>query len=162
VTHAPVILVRPFNHAGPRQSPSYVTSSFALQIAEIEAGHRPPVLHVGNLDTRRDITDVRDTVRAYRLLVERGVPGRPYNVCCGEAYRVRDLLDQLVAMSHASIVIEPDAARLRPSDNPIVQGSRARLERETGWQPAIPMSKTLADLLDYWRVQTRSAGARRA
>ena len=95
---APVFIVRPFNHAGPRQSQAYVTSSFARQIAEIEAGRREPVLHVGNLESRRDITDVRDTVRAYRLVVRHGRPGRPYNVCSGQAYRVRDLLDTLIAL----------------------------------------------------------------
>ena len=150
-----VILARPFNHAGPRQSPSYVTSSFAQQIAEIEAGRRQPVLRVGNLDSRRDITDVRDTVRAYRVLLERGVPGRPYNVCSGRAYRVGDLLEQLVALSRASISIEPDPSRLRPSDDPIILGDCTRLRQETGWTARIPMSQTLRDLLDYWRARTR-------
>jgi GDP-4-dehydro-6-deoxy-D-mannose reductase len=87
-----VFIARPFNHAGPRQSPSYVTSSFARQIAEIELDRREPVLHVGNLESYRDITDVRDTVRAYQLILDRGLPGRPYNVCRGRAYRVGDLL----------------------------------------------------------------------
>ena len=117
-------LVRPFNHAGPRQSPTYVTSSFARQIAEIEAGRREPVLHVGNLDSRRDITDVRDTVRAYRLLVRaRTAAAGLYNVCCGQAYRVRDLLDRAdrdVAASRSRSSRIP--RRLRPSDNPVIAG----------------------------------------
>lgn len=144
------ILVRPFNHAGPRQDDAYVSSSFARQIAEIEAGRREPVLHVGNLDARRDITDVRDTVRAYRLLVQQGQPG-PYNVCRGHAYRVSELLDILVSLSSASFHVEPDPARMRPTDNPIVLGSAAKLEADTGWHPAIPIEQTLEDLLDSWR-----------
>jgi len=150
--HAPVFVARPFNHAGPRQSASYSTSSFARQIADIEAGRSAPVLRVGNLESRRDITDVRDTVRAYLAMVERGQPARPYNVCSGRAYRVRDLLDALVGLSRVSIAIEVDPARLRPSDNPVIAGDRARLSSETGWAPEIPIERTLADLLQYWRT----------
>jgi GDP-4-dehydro-6-deoxy-D-mannose reductase len=152
-TDVPVFIVRPFNHAGPRQAPTYVTSSFARQIAEIEAGRSAPVLRVGNLEARRDITDVRDTVRAYSLVVQRGQPGRPYNVCSGEAYRVRDLLDALVGLSRASIGIEVDPARLRPIDNPVIAGDRSRIGAETGWIPEIPIERTLDDLLNYWRRQ---------
>lgn len=146
-----VLLTRPFNHAGPRQSDGYVTSSFARQIAEAEAGLREPVLRVGNLDARRDITDVRDTVRAYRLVVESGVPRRPYNVCQGVAYRVRDLLDTLVGQSRVPIRVEVDPARLRPSDNPVLLGSAERIRADTGWQPEISIDQTLVDLLEYWR-----------
>jgi len=121
----PVFIVRPFNHAGPRQSPTYVTSSFARQIAEIEIGLREPVLRVGNLGSRRDITDVRDTVRAYRVVVTRGSPARPYNVCSGQAYHVRDLLDWLIARSRIPIRVEVDPERMRPSDNPIIAGDRS-------------------------------------
>jgi len=151
---APVFVVRPFNHAGPRQSPTYVTSSFARQIAEIEAGMRDPVLRVGNLDSQRDITDVRDTVRAYRLVVQRGTPARPYNVCSGQAYRIRDLLEWLIGRSRTPIRIEMDPERLRPSDNPVIAGDRSRISTETGWAPKIPIQQTLDDLLDYWRAQT--------
>jgi GDP-4-dehydro-6-deoxy-D-mannose reductase len=153
-TDMPVLLARPFNHAGPRQAPTYVTSSFAQQIAEIEAGMRLPVLRVGNLESRRDIMDVRDTVRAYRLLAERGVPGRPYNVCSGKASRIRDLLDELVARARVPIAVETDPSRLRPSDNPIILGDCTRLQQETLWRPLIPMAQTLGDLLDYWRERT--------
>jgi GDP-4-dehydro-6-deoxy-D-mannose reductase len=146
-----VFIVRPFNHAGPRQSASYVTSSFARQIAEIERGRREPVLLVGNLESRRDITDVRDTVRAYRLLVERGRPGRPYNVCSGRAYRVGDLLTTLVGLSRLQIEVRQDPARMRPADIPVVVGDPARIRSETGWQPEVPIDQTLSDLLDYWR-----------
>ena len=146
-----VVLARPFNHAGPRQSASYVTSSFARQIAEAEAGIRAPVLEVGNLEARRDITDVRDTVRAYRLLVERGRPHQPYNVCRGEAFRVGDLLQSLISEAQIPIEVRTDPSRLRPNDNPVVRGDRRRLERDTGWAPHIPIEDTLRDLLDYWR-----------
>jgi GDP-4-dehydro-6-deoxy-D-mannose reductase len=154
-----VYVCRSFNHAGPRQSEGYVTSSFARQIAEIEAGMREPVIHVGNLESRRDITDVRDTVRAYDLIVRNGQPRRPYNVCCGRAYRIADLLSMLVPRSTAAIRVETDPSRLRPSDTPLVLGSFERLEHETGWQPAIPIERTLADLLDYWRGVLASSSA---
>jgi GDP-4-dehydro-6-deoxy-D-mannose reductase len=146
-----VFVARPFNHAGPGQSEAYVTSSFARQIAEIEAGLREPVLHVGNLESRRDITDVRDTVRAYDFILNRGTRGRPYNVCCGRAYRVADLMQMLVASARVTIRVQTDPDRLRPSDTPVVLGNFARLERETGWRPTIPIEQTLSDLLDYWR-----------
>lgn len=152
--HAPVFIVRPFNHAGPRQSPAYVTSSFARQIAEIEAGLREPVLRVGNLDSHRDITDVRDTVRAYRLVVSRGMAGRPYNVCSGQGYRIRDLLDRLIGQSRVPIRIQVDPERLRPSDNPVIVGDRSRIAAEAGWKPTIAIQQTLDDLLDYWRANT--------
>lgn len=151
------MVVRPFNHAGPRQSPAYVTSSFANQIAEIEAGKREPILSVGNLDAARDITDVRDVVRAYQMIAERGEPGRPYNVCSGRAYRVGDLLDRLLEMARVSVRVTVDPARLRPSDNPIVLGDRSRVTNEIGWEPVIPIERTLADLLDYWRARTARA-----
>jgi GDP-4-dehydro-6-deoxy-D-mannose reductase len=147
----PVLLARPFNHAGPRQSADYVTSAFAQQLADIEAERRPPVLAVGNLESRRDITDVRDTVRAYEALVQRGQPLRPYNVCSGQAYRIRDLLDILLSLAQVRVRVEIDPARLRPSDNPMVLGSHARLTDDTGWMPEIPIEQTLADLLDFWR-----------
>jgi GDP-4-dehydro-6-deoxy-D-mannose reductase len=149
----PALLVRPFNHAGPRQSPAYATSAFAQQIAEIEAGRREPVLHVGNLDARRDITDVRDTVRAYEALAERGRPGVPYNVCSGRARSMRELLDILLSHSRSRIRVELDPSRLRPSDNPVILGSHDRLTADTGWTPQIPIEQTLADLLEYWRRQ---------
>lgn len=158
----PVYLARPFNHAGPRQSHDFVTSTFARQIAEIEAGLSEPVLRVGNLTSRRDITDVRDTVRAYRLIVEHGEPRRPYNVCAGRAYRISDLLDTLIGLSHTQVRLEEDPARMRPSDNPIVLGDRSRIAAEIGWQPEIPIERTLSDLLDYWRKTTPRPGVRRS
>lgn len=145
------LLVRPFNHAGPGQSPAYATSAFAQQIAEIEAGRREPVLRVGNLDAKRDITDVRDTVRAYHALVDRGVTRRPYNVCSGRAFSMRALLDILLSLARVRVRVENDPGRLRPSDTPVVHGSHARLTADTGWEPRIAIEQTLADLLEYWR-----------
>ena len=149
-TDLPAILTRPFNHAGPRQGPDYVTSAFARQIVEIERGARP-VMHVGNLDSRRDITDVRDVVRAYTMLVAAGRTHRPYNVCSGTAHRIGDLLDALIAMAHVRVTIEPDPARMRPSDNPVVLGDRARILADVGWAPRIPIERTLRDLLEDCR-----------
>ena len=157
-----VLLTRPFNHAGPRQPSSFVTSSFARQIAEIEAGHRDAVLHVGNLEARRDITDVRDTVRAYEMLAHSGRPGRPYNLCSGIAYRVGDVLEKLLGMARLSVKVQQDPSRMRPSDNPIIVGDPSRIESETGWRAEIPIDRTLADLLDWWRGQIgASAGTAR-
>jgi GDP-4-dehydro-6-deoxy-D-mannose reductase len=156
-TRVAAVRTRPFNHAGPRQSEAFVTSSFAKQIAEIEAELRPPTLHVGNLDARRDITDVRDTVRAYAALGVSGTPGAVYNICSGTAHRVGDLLDQLLRLSNASIDVREDPARMRPSDNPIVLGDHSRLTADTGWRPSIPLEHTLADLLAWWRSRIRQA-----
>ena len=151
---SPVFLARPFNHAGPRQSPAYVASAFAKQIAEIEAGAAEPVLRVGNLDARRDLTDVRDTVRAYRLLTEKGRPARPYNICSGRAYRVGDLLERMLGLVRARIEVVVDPNRLRPIDIPVVLGNPTRIASEVGWEAAIPIEQTLRDLLEYWRQRT--------
>jgi GDP-4-dehydro-6-deoxy-D-mannose reductase len=147
----PVVLSRSFNHVGPRQDPSFSTSSFAKQIATVEAGGAEPVILVGNLDARRDLTDVRDTVRAYQSIVERGTPGRVYNVCSGVAYRVADVLNGLLAAARVRIDVRVDPARFRPNDMPVVLGDHRRLLDELGWRPEIPFDQTLHDLLDYWR-----------
>ena len=149
----PVFLPRSFNHAGPRQSEAYVTSSFARQIAEIEAGVARPVLSVGNLDARRDITDVRDTVRAYRMLAGNGRPCRPYNICSGHAHRIGDLLEMLLAQARVPITVASDPGRLRPSDQPVILGDPSRVRTEVGWHAAIPIEDTLRDLLAYWRLR---------
>jgi GDP-4-dehydro-6-deoxy-D-mannose reductase len=148
-----VLVVRPFNHLGPRQAPSFAGSGFARQIAEIEAGLRPPVIRVGNLEARRDLTDVRDTVRAYNLVLERGTPGRPLNVCSGKAYRIGDLLEALLRLSHTPVEVAVDDSRLRPSDLPLLVGSPAAIQAEVGWQPEWPIERTLADTLDFWRAR---------
>jgi GDP-4-dehydro-6-deoxy-D-mannose reductase len=148
-----VLLTRPFNHTGPRQDPTYAAPTFAQQIALIEKGRMRPEIVVGNLDASRDLHDVRDTVRAYAAIVERGEPGRVYNVCSGQAFRIRDVLDRLVAMSRVPVTVTVDPARYRPSDNLMLWGDRTRIERELGWKPEITLDRTLADLLDYWRKE---------
>jgi GDP-4-dehydro-6-deoxy-D-mannose reductase len=132
-----------------------VASGVARQIASIEAGLQPPVLTVGNLEPKRDLMDVRDTVRAYAALVERGTPGQTYNVCSGRAIAIGDLVEHLISRSRVPVTIEQDPALFRPNDTPILVGVHARLTADTGWWPEIPMEKTLNDLLDYWRAQVQ-------
>jgi len=146
-----ITIARAFNHFGPRQDPSFVASSFARQIADIEAGRHDPELVVGNLDARRDLTDVRDTVHAYTLILERGEPGRPYNVCSGQAITIRKLLDLMVSRARVAIKIRVDPARYRPNDVPLLVGDPTRIRRELGWTPEISIERTLDDLLEYWR-----------
>jgi GDP-4-dehydro-6-deoxy-D-mannose reductase len=148
-----VFLARPFNHFGVRQDPWFVTSGFAQRIAEIEAGHRDPVLAVGNLEARRDLTDVRDVVRAYRLIVEQGVPERPYNVCTGDAVAIRDLLDMFLSRARVRVEVTIDPGRYRPNDLPLVVGDNSRIRSELGWTPTISMEQTVDELLEYWRGQ---------
>ncbi len=151
----PTIRARSFNHIGPGQSDDFVASAFARQIAEIEAGLRPPVVTVGNLDAQRDFTDVRDIVRAYWLAVARGEAGSVYNVGCGQAHSVRWLLDTLLSLASVEVKVEVDPARLRPSDVPISVCDNRRLVAATGWQPQIDLERSLRDLLDDWRRQVR-------
>jgi GDP-4-dehydro-6-deoxy-D-mannose reductase len=148
-----VRIARSFNHIGPRQEPSFVASSFARQIAEIESGVRAAELVVGNLNARRDLTDVRDTVRAYVMLIEQGRSGRAYNVCSGHAVTVRELLDRLVARANTKIKVRVDPERYRPNDVPLILGDPSRIQREVGWTAEIPLDRTLDDLLEYWRNQ---------
>jgi GDP-4-dehydro-6-deoxy-D-mannose reductase len=148
-----VYLTRSFNHIGPRQEPTYAAPGFARQIALIEAGRMAPTIEVGNLDAARDLTDVRDTVRAYRDILEKGRPGVLYNVCSGRATKIKDMLDLLVAMSRVPVEVRIDPHRLRPNDTPVLLGDPARVEHETGWAPAIPLDQTLSELLDYWRKE---------
>jgi GDP-4-dehydro-6-deoxy-D-mannose reductase len=150
----PVLIARPFNHVGPRQDPHFVASGFARRVADIEAGRWAPEIAVGNLDARRDLMDVRDTVRAYQLILERGQPGRPYNICSGRAISIRELLDRIIARARVPVEVKVDPARYRPNDTPLLLGDPARLHDELGWAPAIPLEKTLDDLLEYWRKTT--------
>jgi GDP-4-dehydro-6-deoxy-D-mannose reductase len=154
-----VVLTRSFNHIGPRQDASFFAASFARQVARIEAGLGEPVMQVGNLDARRDLTDVRDTVRAYAALIARGQRGRVYNVSAGRAYRVGDVLDGLLARSTARIEVRRDPALFRPQDAPLVLGDHARLSADVGWVPVIPIERTLDDLLAYWRQAVREGRA---
>jgi GDP-4-dehydro-6-deoxy-D-mannose reductase len=152
-----VVLTRTFHHTGPGRGEAFAESSFARQVAEIEAGLRPPVLKVGNLDAVRDFSDVRDVVRAYWMLLDRGEGGTAYNVCSGQGRRIRDLLDTLLAASTARVDVQVDPARLRPSDVPVQVGDASRLRAATGWEPRIPLERTLSDLLDDWRARVARA-----
>jgi GDP-4-dehydro-6-deoxy-D-mannose reductase len=147
----PVVRTRGFNHEGPRRGPVFVCSDFAKQIADIEKGRREPVVRVGNLDARRDFTDVRDIVRAYWLALEKGEPGEVYNLCSGRAWTIREMLDMLLGMSKTKIRVEQDPARMRPSDVPVLLGDASRFRNRTGWDPTIPFEQTMRDLLAYWR-----------
>ena len=150
-----VLFSRSFKHTGPRQDASFAAPSFARQIARIERGQAPAEITVGNVDAARDLHDVRDTVRAYAAIAGHGEPGRIYNVCAGQTFKIRDVLDRLVAMSRVPVTVRVDEARYRPNDNPTLLGDRARIERELGWKPRIALDRTLADLLDYWREKTK-------
>jgi GDP-4-dehydro-6-deoxy-D-mannose reductase len=147
----PVVRVRPFNHIGPRQNRKFVAAAFASQIAAIEVGRQPPVIQVGNLEARRDFTDVRDTVRAYALLVAQGQPGQVYNVGSGTSHRIQDLLDVLLSLARVPIRVARDPARMRPNDVPDLVCDSRRLQDATGWQPRFRLEDTLRDLLDYER-----------
>ncbi|MGQ9676840.1 MAG: GDP-mannose 4,6-dehydratase [Chloroflexota bacterium] len=153
----PVVRVRPFNHIGPRQSEAFVTSSFAKQIAAAELGLGPTVVKVGNLEARRDFTDVRDMVRAYWLALQHGRPGEVYNLGSGRSRRIREALDLLVSRSRVPITVEVDPERLRPLDVPDVVCDSSLFRSITGWQPTITFEESLADLLDYWRARLRRA-----
>ena len=149
-----IVRTRAFNHTGPRRGDVFVCSNFARQIAEIEKGRRAPVLRVGNLEARRDFTDVRDVARAYWLALSGGCEaGEVYNVCTGESRTIRETLDMLLARTEAKISVETDPGRMRPSDVMILEGDNARFTEATGWRPEIPFERTLDDLLAYWRAR---------
>lgn len=152
----PIVRARSFNHMGPGQSSEFAGSAFARQIAEIEAGLRPPVVRVGNLDAERDFTDVRDVVRAYWLLAQSGEAGCAYNVGSGVARSARWLLDTLLGFTAVQVTVEPDPARMRPSDMPRSRCNLDHLHATTGWLPEIPLEKSLRDMLEYWRHVVRT------
>ncbi|MGH7203397.1 MAG: GDP-mannose 4,6-dehydratase, partial [Candidatus Levyibacteriota bacterium] len=147
----PIIRVRPFNHVGPGQAPTFVVSDFAKQIAEIEKGNREPVMRVGNLDAKRDFTDVRDMVRLYSLLIEKGEPGEVYNAGNGVSHSVQEVLDLLQSFSKMKITVQHDPAKMRPSDVPDIMCDRTKVTKATGWKPQISFETTIKDTLDYWR-----------
>jgi GDP-4-dehydro-6-deoxy-D-mannose reductase len=149
------VRVRPFNHIGPRQALGFVTSDFAHQIAEIEAGRRPPVVRVGNLSAERDFTDVRDMVRAYLLAVTQGEPGAVYNIGSDTAHSIEEILRTLLRLSTVAIRVETDPERMRPSDVPRLVCDSTRFRRRTGWAPRISLEQTLGEVLGYWRKRAR-------
>ena len=148
-----VMRVRPFPHIGPGQARGFVTADFAYQIAAIEAKMQPPIIKVGNLEAIRDFTDVRDVVKAYRLLMEQGSMGEVYHIASGQGARISQVLDELLKLSEQEIAIEPDVAKMRPSDVPVLVGDAGKLKRQTGWEPEIGLATSLKDVLDWWRSQ---------
>jgi GDP-4-dehydro-6-deoxy-D-mannose reductase len=148
-----VIRTRAFNHEGPRRGEVFVTSNFAKQIAEIEAGLRLPVIHHGNLDAQRDWTDVRDMVRAYWESVHKCVPGEDYVIASGVTRTIRSMLDYLLSLSTHKIECKLDESRLRPSDVQILLGDPAKFKKATGWEQTITFEQTMEDLLNYWRKE---------
>jgi GDP-4-dehydro-6-deoxy-D-mannose reductase len=160
-TGVDVIVTRSFNHTGPRQAADFAAPAMARQVALIERGAAPPVLHVGNLDPVRDITDVRDMVRAYAALMERGTPGSVYNVGSGIGRSIRAVVDALLSRSAIPVEFRVDPARLRPHDTPVVVGNPDKLREATGWEPAIPFERMIDDLLAHWRTRTAGEPATR-
>jgi GDP-4-dehydro-6-deoxy-D-mannose reductase len=155
-----VIRARPFNHTGPGQRPDFVVPALARQVAAAEAsGNR--ALETGNLEARRDITDVRDVVRAYRDLLEQGIPGEVYNVCRGQAVSIHEVAERLLAVAGLDLEIVVDPARVRPVDLPELRGDPSRLHAATGWEPEISLDVTLSDVLGYWQQRTAEAAAGR-
>lgn len=148
-----ILMIRAFNHIGPGQSSAFVVGDFCLQAARIEAGLQEPVIRVGNLSARRDFTDVRDVVRAYSLLAQRGEGGLAYNVGSGHALSIQSILETILRATRADIRVERDASRFRPVDVPLVEADITRLRQATGWRPEISIEATIADTLAWHRMQ---------
>lgn len=149
----PVVRVRPFNHIGPRQAPTFVVASFAKKIAEIEKEKAPPILKVGNLNAKRDFTHVKDIVNGYGLIMEKGDAGEVYNIGFGKSYQIQDILNRLLSLSKKEIKVEVDQSLLRPIDAPDLICDNSKIKSKTGWEPKIPLDETLKETLEYWRNQ---------
>lgn len=140
-----IILIRAFNHIGPGQSPQFVVPDFCKQVAETEKGFREPVIKVGNLSAKRDFTDVRDIVRAYVMLAEKGKSGETYNVGSGKAVQISNILDEILKLTEAEIKVETDRDKFRPVDAPVIKADISKLKTATGWEPLISINQTLKD-----------------
>jgi len=146
------VVTRAFNHEGPRRGEQFVTSDFAKQIAKIEKGKQEPIIYVGNLEAKRDYSDVRDIVDAYWLATEKCKFGEPYNICSGKNWTIQSVLDLLLQLStRKDIEVKQDPKKMRPSDVQILLGDCSKFKKQTGWEPKIPFEKTLEDTLNYWR-----------
>lgn len=148
-----VLIARPFPHLGPGQDPAFSISGFARQLSLMAAGRTEPTLRVGNLAVCRDLTDVRDVVRAYRLALENMPSGDVFNICSGREFQLADLVDELIRLSGVAVQVEVDEARLRPVDLFCLRGSAEHLHRQTGWRPAVMIDQTLRDVYQYWLDQ---------
>lgn len=150
-----IVRTRAFNHIGPRMSDSFAASSFAKQIALIEKQKQKPVIYVGNLESLRDFTDVRDIVKGYWLSLKKGKAGEAYNICSGKGHKIKDILEILLKFTKKQITIKKDKHRLRPSDVMALVGDNTKFSKETGWRPKIPLKQTLYDILTYWRERIK-------
>jgi GDP-4-dehydro-6-deoxy-D-mannose reductase len=148
-----VSVVRPFNHAGPRQSPVFVSSDFGRQFALIAASKQEPVIRAGNIEARRDFTDVRDVVRAYWAILTHPSEHMVFNLCSGRIVAIRDLIDIFQEVSGIRVTVLSEASRTRGGDAPLIAGSFARLNQATGWEPRIPLAQTLSDVYSYWKEE---------
>ncbi|MBP0963767.1 MAG: GDP-mannose 4,6-dehydratase [Oscillospiraceae bacterium] len=146
-----IISVRAFNHIGPGQLPQFVVADFCRQAAEIKAGTREPVIHVGNLSAKRDFTDVRDIVRAYAELSEKGRGGETYNVGSGHAVSIQSVLDKIIELSGVEIKVDVDKTRFRPVDVPFIEADVTKLKIDTGWERNISLEKSVRDILAYFQ-----------
>lgn len=146
-----LMMVRAFNHIGPTQAPMFVVADFCKQVAEIEKELRLPVMYVGNLSARRDFTDVRDVVRAYALLIQKGRPGETYNVGSGHAVSIQEILNMIISLSNKSIEVKVDQNKLRPVDISVIEADTRKLKMETGWEQEISLQRTIKETLEYWR-----------
>jgi GDP-4-dehydro-6-deoxy-D-mannose reductase len=148
-----VVMLRPFSHTGPGQTTTFVFPKVAEGIVRIERGQSEPVIEMGNLEVRRDYTDVRDIVRAYALALERCAAGETYNVTSGRPILLKDAVDRLCSLARVPVAVRSSAARFRPHDIPLLTGDPSKFMAVTGWKPEIPFSQTLSDLLDYYRAR---------
>ena len=148
-----VILVRAFNHIGPGQNATFALPGFAKQIAEIEKGIQKPVILTGNLEAKRDFTDVRDIVRGYWGLLQKGKSGEIYNIGSGRSYSIGSLLNKMITMSHTAIEVRTDPNKLRPLDIPELRADISKIKSHIDWQPQLDMDVTLSDMLNYWRAR---------
>lgn len=150
-----LMMVRAFNHIGPSQAPMFVVADFCKQVAEIEAGLREPIMYVGNLAAKRDFTDVRDVVRAYGILVQKGQSGETYNIGSGQAIAIQEILNRIISFSSATVDVKVDPNKLRPVDVPIIEADITKISELTGWKPEISLEQTIQETLDYWRGKVR-------
>lgn len=149
-----IMMVRAFNHIGPNQRPMFVVADFCKQVADIEKGKQEPVIRVGNLEAKRDFTDVRDVVKAYGLLMQKGKSGETYNVGSGKALAINEILKMILDKALCKVEVVVDKEKFRPADIPIIEADITKITQDTGWLPEIKLEQTIEDTLDYWRVQS--------
>lgn len=147
----PIFRVRPFNHVGPRQAPGYVIADFAKKIAEVEKSGQAATIQVGDMTKKRDFTDVRDMVRLYPLILEKGIPGEVYNAGSGQSHEIQEVMDIFVSLAKVDVTFAKDPNKFRPADIPEIVADASKVANLTGWKPEIPFEQTLKDTLDYWR-----------